>query len=166
MSLLLLSLLLLLLLSLLLMSQFEILSFVTIWVFEFSHNLSLSVVTIWVFDFCHNLRFVKIWVFIFLFYHNKNFGFCQNLYFLVLSQIDCPSSVTILRLDFVSVVIKFLANYIFFLDATALSCNAKLSNWLAGLLTLFRQPVADRRLKREIRWKTVDSRYWTVDSRQ
>ena len=38
-----------------------------------------------------------------------------------------------------------------FLDATALSCNAKLSGWLAGSLTLFRRLVTDRRLKRESR---------------
>ena len=47
-------------------SQFEFLSFITIWVFEFYHNLSfwvssqlvfLSFITIWVFEFHHNLTF-------------------------------------------------------------------------------------------------------------
>ena len=77
-----------------------------------------------------------------------------------------PSIWTILFLLFLFLFLspyKFLFSYQFlspywFLDATALSCNAKLSGWLACSLTLFRQLVTDRLLKRESRWKTVDSR--------
>ena len=53
------------------LSEFEFLSFVRIWVFEFYHNLSFwflskfeftSFVIIWVFEFSHKLGLVTIWV--------------------------------------------------------------------------------------------------------
>ena len=65
------------------MSTFEFLSFVTIQVLEFWHNLSfefLSVVTIWVFKFCHNLSF---WVL-----SHFEFLSCKILSFWVLSYFD------------------------------------------------------------------------------
>ena len=88
-------------------SQFEVLSWVTIWfifsfvtfrVFWFGHNWSvwffsshfefkvlsefkcLNVVTIWVFEFCYSLNFITIWF-------SK---FCHNLSFWVWSQGKLP----------------------------------------------------------------------------
>ena len=55
------------------LSQFEK-SFVTVWIFELCHNLSL--VTFWVLEFCHNLSFVTIQV----------FEFCNILSYWVLWQ--------------------------------------------------------------------------------
>ena len=72
------------------LSHFEFLSFVTMWVFEFCHNLSfrvlsqfefLSLITIWVFKFHHKLgfwvlsqfeilRFITIWVWVWVFLWN------------------------------------------------------------------------------------------------
>ena len=70
--------------------QFEFLCFVTIWVFDVGHDLTfLSFVTIWLFELCHNLTFwvVTIWL----------FEFCHNLSSVtiwVLSQFEFFSFVT------------------------------------------------------------------------
>ena len=91
------------------LSQFER-SFVTIWVFEFCHDLGL--VTFWVIEFCHNLSFwgllqykflsfITIWVS--EFYQNKFFSFItiwvlvfhHTLSFKVSSQFEFLSFITI-----------------------------------------------------------------------
>ena len=84
----------------------------------------------------HNLFFVTICV-------SSPFVFHHNLCFITICVL----------LLFVVAASTF--SHMYFLDATALSCNAKLSGWLAvwlaGWLTLFRQLVTDKRLKRESR---------------
>ena len=61
------------------------LSFVTIWVFELFHSSSFFLLlTVWSFEFGHNLVLVKIWIFEwsrfqFEFSHNFDFLSCYNL---------------------------------------------------------------------------------------
>ena len=85
------------------LSQFEFLSFVTIWVFEFCYSLIFwviffSFVTIGVYDVCYNLRFWFLTQFVFLsFLIIWFFEFCNKLSFWVLSQFEFLSVVTIIR---------------------------------------------------------------------
>ena len=83
----------------LVLSQFDFLSFVTIQVFEFCHNLSLSFITFCFSEFCQNSSF---WV-------------CQNLsfwvlsyFFLAKSQFKCLSFVTIWIFELSWVELSFL----------------------------------------------------------
>ena len=96
------------------LSQFEFLSFVTIWVLEYGYNFSfatfwvlnlflhhLSFVTIWVLSqlkFCHNLRFFTIWIF--EFGHNLCFWVLSQFELLSLSPFEFSSFVTIWVLEF------------------------------------------------------------------
>ena len=120
-------------------SQFEILSFVKILFFEFLfHHFRSSFVTIWEFEFCHNLRFwvllqfeflncvticvlscVTIWVFEFC--HNYIFfrfvtflvfGFCHSLVTVgVLSQFKSWVFSQIKFVNFVTILVcKFCHN--------------------------------------------------------
>ena len=82
-------------------------SFVTIWVFEFCHNLSFKVlsqfvflrfVTIWVFSQFEFLSLVTIWVLSFA--TIRFFEFCHYLSFQVLSQFEFSSFVTFWVVEF------------------------------------------------------------------
>ena len=74
------------------LSQFEFLSFVTIWVSELCHNLSfwvlsqfdfLSFATIGDFEFCHNLSFIVITILVLSFITFQVFKFCHDFKFWV-----------------------------------------------------------------------------------
>ena len=101
--------------SSLVLSQLKCLSFVTIWVFEFSHKFEfLGFVTIWYFEIHQSLsfwvffsqveilRFVQIWV----------FEFRHNLSFWYLSQFEFESLVKILSFR-VFHILSFCVLFIF-----------------------------------------------------
>ena len=71
------------------LSEFQFLSFVTIWVIEFCHNMSQ-------FKFWHNFGFVTIWVLSQL----EFFKFFHNLSFWVFSQFEFFSFVSIWVFEF------------------------------------------------------------------
>ena len=82
------------------LSQFEL---VTIWAFNNLSCQDLSFVTIWVFEDCQNLSFVTIWV----------FKTCYNLKVWVWSQFEFLSLVTIWVLSWVTILVfEFCHNWV------------------------------------------------------
>ena len=77
-------------------SQFEFLIFVTIGFWSF--------VTVWVFEYCHNLSFlILVTTLIFEFCHNLSHEFCHNLNLLVVSKFELKSVVTIWFVKFFTI---------------------------------------------------------------